>query len=368
MGRLTLNMLLSFAQFEREIAGERIRDKIKASKAKGMWMGGTVPLGYDAIDKQLIVNAAEAETVCRIFELYLEFGSVRRLTERLAALGIVSKRRAHATGRISGGKPFQRGALYHLLSNRIYIGEIAHRGEVHQGRHDAIIDPATWGAAQARLASNRHERGLRKNAKAPSLLAGLVFDAEGQPLTPTHANKGGRRYRYYVSAALIRGPKDATGNGMRIPASELEGLVTDRLLEFLNSSMELADALAPFRLPAHALEAAFERASKIAGQFDCDQRTRADTFRHLVTRIVVAPDELKIQLDRKSVALMLRLPVDAQDTTLDLAVLKVRASLQRAGQSKRLVIGDQREPRIDAGLVALLHGGLPGSATGSGSV
>jgi site-specific DNA recombinase len=280
---------------------------------------------------------------------------VRRLKERLAALGIVSKLHAHATGRISGGKPFQRGALYHLLSNRIYIGEIAHRGEVHQGRHDAIIDPATWDAAQARLASNRHERGLRKNAKAPSLLAGLVFAAEGQPLTPTHANKGGRRYRYYVSAALFRGAKDAARNGMRIPAGELEGLVTDRLLEFLNSSMELADSLAPFRLPAHALDAALDRACKIAGQFDCNQRAPADTFRHLVRRIVVAPDELTIQLDRKSLALMLRLPGDAQDTTLDLAVLKVRASLQRAGQSKRLVIGDQREPCIDAGLVALLR-------------
>lgn len=355
MGRLTLNMLLSFAQFEREIAGERIRDKIKASKAKGMWMGGTVPLGYDAIDKQLVVNAVEADTVCRIFELYLELGSVRRLQEELAALGIVSKRHTHSTGRMTGGKPFQRGALYHLLSNRIYIGEIAHRGEVHQGRHDAIIEPATWDAAQALLASNRHERGLRTNAKAPSLLSGLVFDTEGQPLTPTHANKGGRRYRYYVSAALVRGTKDAASSGMRIPAGQLEGLVTDRLVRFLNSTMELADALAPFRLPARALDIAFERASKIAGQFDSDRRTRADTFRHLVTRIVVAPDELTIQLDRKPVALMLRLPGDAQDTTLDPVVLKVRASLQRAGQSKRLVIGGQREPRIDAGLVALFQ-------------
>jgi len=151
---------------------------------------------------------------------------------------------------------------------------------------------------------------------------------------------------------------DILANGLAGLVARREGLVTDRLLGVLSSTMELADALAPFRLPARALDVAFGRASKIAGQFDCDQRTRAETFRHLITRVVVAPDDLKIQLDRKSVALMLRLPGNAQDTALDPMILKVGASLQRAGQSKRLVIGGHRKPRVDAGLVVLLHEAL----------
>ncbi len=203
MGRLTLNMLLSFAQFEREIAGERIRDKIAASKAKGMWMGGNVPLGYDVKERKLIVNQAEAETVRMIFRRYAELGSVRLLAEELSGLGIVSKRREGAGGVLAGGNRFSRGALYTLLQNPIYRGEIGHQGKVYPGQHEAIVEAEHWKLVQDKLAGNRQARALGATAEEPSLLAGLIVDGEGHRMTPTHAVKKGRRYRYYVSTALI---------------------------------------------------------------------------------------------------------------------------------------------------------------------
>ena len=202
MGRLTLNMLLSFAQFEREIAGERIRDKIAASKAKGMWMGGNVPLGYDVKDRKLIVNEAEAATVRMIFRRYAELGSVALLKAELDRRGS-SASAAKAPAAAVGGKCFSRGALYLMLQNRLYRGEITHKGNVYPGQHEAIIDPELWQIVQDKLATNRRERSLAVGAEAPSLLAGLICDADGQRLTPTHAVKKGKRYRYYVSTALI---------------------------------------------------------------------------------------------------------------------------------------------------------------------
>ena len=229
MGRLTLNMLLSFAQFEREIAGERIRDKIAASKAKGMWMGGNVPLGYDVQDRKLIINKAEADTVRLIFRRYAELGSVTLLRKELAAQGIVSKRREGAGGRLSGGQKLSRGALYLMLQNRIYCGETKHKGNAYPGQHEAIIDADLWQVVQDKLATNRQERALGVGAESPSLLAGLIVDAEGQRLTPTHANKRGKRYRYYISTSLLDGKRRAGQGTFRLPAGEIEGLVLDRL-------------------------------------------------------------------------------------------------------------------------------------------
>ena len=197
MGRLTLNVLLSFAQFEREVTGERIRDKIAASKRKGMWMGGNPPLGYDVKDKKLIVNKAEAETVRSIFRQYREIESVRELRDRLAAEGVTSKRRRMRDGRVIGGKPINRGALYHLLHNRLYRGEMVHKDKAYPGQHEAIVDEALWDEVQATLAANTNgER--REGTRQPSLLTGLVVDEQGEGLSPSHAVKKGRRYRYYV--------------------------------------------------------------------------------------------------------------------------------------------------------------------------
>ena len=203
MGRLTLNVLLSFAQFEREVTGERIRDKIAASKKKGMWMGGVPPLGYRCRDHKLIVVPREAETVQHIFRRYAALGSVRLLKEELDAAGIRSKGWTSSTGRHWGGKPLARGALYWMLQNWVYRGEIAHKREHYPGEHKPIIDEALWDEVQAKLAANAVERYTGDRTKSPSLLAGLLFDGEGSRMTPTHAIKKGTRYRYYVSRPLI---------------------------------------------------------------------------------------------------------------------------------------------------------------------
>lgn len=221
MGRLTLNVLLSFAQFEREVTGERIRDKIAASKRKGMWMGGVPPLGYATRDRKLIVIDHEAETVRLIFRRYAAIGSVRLLGDELEARGITSKSWTSASGKSWGGKPIGRGALYLMLQNPIYRGEIVHKDETYPGEHAAIIEPALWDAVTARLAENAVERNTGRRVRNPSLLTGLLFDGEGHRMTPTHAIKNGRRYRYYVSRPLIVG-SSAAAAGIRISAAEIE--------------------------------------------------------------------------------------------------------------------------------------------------
>lgn len=188
MGRLTLNVLLSFAQFEREVTGERIRDKIAASKARGMWMGGTVPLGYDVPlqnSRALVINEAEAETVRTIFAAYLELGSVHALACWLKEQGVRSKQRVARNGRQHGGQPFSRGALFHLLRNRIYIGMIVHRGKAHQGMHPPILEAELFDAVQARLDANVQRHVSRSNRVARAPLTGRIFDADGQPMSPT---------------------------------------------------------------------------------------------------------------------------------------------------------------------------------------
>jgi site-specific DNA recombinase len=233
MGRLTLNVLLSFAQFEREVIGERIRDKIAASKKKGMWMGGMPPLGYRAQERKLIIVDSEAEIVRFIFRRYAELGSVRLLKDDLDARSIRSKLRTSASGRLRGGKPFARGALYLMLQNRVYRGEIVHKEQSHPGEHTPIIDQPLWDAVQAQHASNGAERNSSARHCQPSLLAGLLFDGDGNRMTPSHAIKKGTRYRYYVSCSLIT--KDRTDNAaaLRIPAAEIEQLVSDRVHRWL---------------------------------------------------------------------------------------------------------------------------------------
>src|SRR6202171_5847229 len=195
MGRLTLNVLLSFAQFEREVTGERIRDKIAASKKKGMWMGGVPPLGYEARDRGLVVVDSEAEIVRCIYRRYAEFGSIRSLKEGLDVQGLTSKRRTSASGRFQGGKPFSRGALYVMLQNRIYRGEIVHKELSYPGEHAPIIDQQLWDAVQARLAGNAAQRSAGGRTAQPSLFAGTLFDGDGNRMTPSHAVKKGTRYR-----------------------------------------------------------------------------------------------------------------------------------------------------------------------------
>ncbi len=245
MGRLTLNVLLSFAQFEREVTGERIRDKIAASKAKGLWMGGNPMLGYTPKDRTLVVEPTEAEAVRFIFQRYLELGSVHQLRAELAQKGIRAKRWITRKGAKAGGGVLARGALYHLLRNRHYLGEIVHKGQTYPGQHAPIIDAALFDAVQQKIdaaAQRKREQPLRVGG---SPLTGLVFDDRGHPMCPTHARgKTGAPHRYYVSKALITGDKESAGSLARVPARELEDLVVDRVKRVHEGKFEWRNARA----------------------------------------------------------------------------------------------------------------------------
>ena len=224
MGRLTLNVLLSFAQFERELSSERVRDKIAASRRKGKWTGGSVPLGYDAKDKKLVINKTEAETVRTIFSLYLELKSFSKLVAELDRRTIVTKRRSTKVAKFNGGIPFTYGPLAHFLKNRIYLGEVHHGGKWFNGEHEAIVGRQTFDRVQALLKTNRTGRKV-KRSESGALLAGKLYDDRGNRMSPSFSSKNGVRYRFYVSSALLRGRKAAAGSIGRIAAAEIENAV-----------------------------------------------------------------------------------------------------------------------------------------------
>src|SRR5215208_6412483 len=230
MGRLTLNVLLSFAQFEREVTSERIRDKIGASKRKGLWVGGMAPLGYDTKNRKITVNEAEAGRVRTIFRRYLDLGSLNLLMADLRERGIVSKVRTLKTGATVGGVAFTRGPLAHLLRNRFYVGEVAFKGEVLPGEQTAIMDRELFDAVQAKLNQQRNNQTTTR-LKSEALLLGRIFDDRGNRMSPTHARKGGVKYRYYLSSALLQGQADRAGSVRRVAAVETEKLVIHSVRE-----------------------------------------------------------------------------------------------------------------------------------------
>ncbi len=226
MGRLTLNVLLSFAQFEREVTGERIRDKIAASRAKGMWMGGFVPWGYDAVDRKLVINEAEAAQIRYIFERFVELGSATRLTRELVRKGITNKR----------GRPIDKGFLYKLFRNRVYLGEAVHKGTSYPGEHQAIISQELWYKVHAILKISPRTRANNTRAQTPAMLKGLLFTDTGVAMTPTHTRKGERLYRYYVSMDAVHnriGENDALPR--RLNAGMVEGVVIQELRRMLTT-------------------------------------------------------------------------------------------------------------------------------------
>ncbi len=237
MGRLTLNVLLSFAQFEREVTGERIRDKIAASKKKGIWVGGVVPLGYQVRDKKLLVNEDEVRTVRMIFERYLALGSLPALQRELRTQGIVTRRRTLSSGKIIGGVHLTNGPLAYMLRNRLYLGEINHRDQSYPGEHTPILDPALFDQVQARLDDNLRGRRL-KNERSQALLLGKLYDDRGNRMTPSYAIKKGVRYRYYVSCVVAQGRKEEAGSVSRIAASEIETIIMDALATLVPASEE----------------------------------------------------------------------------------------------------------------------------------
>jgi site-specific DNA recombinase len=239
MGRLTLNVLLSFAQFERELASERVRDKVAASRRKGKWTGGTVPLGYDAKDKKLVLNNAEAETVRTIFRLYLELKSFGKLVAELDRRKIVTKRRNTKVAKYQGGIPFTYGPLAYFLKNRIYLGEMHHGGKWFKGEHEAIVDRQTFEGVQDLLKSNRVARRI-KHSESGALLLGKLFDDKGNRMGPSFSSKNGVRYRFYVSTAL-RGRKHLAGSVSRISAPEIEEAVLRAVREKLDTNSVAPD-------------------------------------------------------------------------------------------------------------------------------
>jgi acyl-CoA hydrolase len=239
---LTLNVLLSFAQFEREVTSERIRDKIAASKRKGLWVGGMAPLGYDTKDRKITVNEAEADRVRTIFRSYLKLGSLHLLMASLRKRNIVTKVRTLKTGQTVGGIPFTRGPLAYLLRNRFYIGEVVFKGETLAGEQPAIVDRELFDAVQSKLNEQLNNHKLSRT-KSEALLLGRIFDDRGHRMTPSHARRRGIKYRYYISSALLQGRTEQAGTVSRIPAEEIEALVVKSARCHFNEPIEIEDAV-----------------------------------------------------------------------------------------------------------------------------
>jgi site-specific DNA recombinase len=356
MGRLTLNILLSFAQFEREVTGERIRDKIAASKKKGMWMGGQPSLGYDVKDRKLIVNNTEAETVRHIFRRYTELKSVQGLKEDLDGAGIVSKVRVASDGSRYGGRPLSRGALYLMLQNRIYRGEIVHKGKGYPGEHETVVDEALWNTVQAILSENRVDRANGKTGHQPNLLTGILFDTHGGRMSPTHANKKGTRYRYYISRSLLDGSAKAKAQGQRIPAVALESLVVRRVRGWLGDPAGILHAIRHAAFDALTQKRLIERARDFAKQDHVPGIEGLRAFmRSSIVRVQVHADRIDIMLDQYQACRYLDETATQPEANRPVTMLSIPARLKRTGKEMRIIVGDGSDPATpDTGLVRLL--------------
>jgi site-specific DNA recombinase len=270
-------VLLSFAQFEREVTGERIRDKFAASKKKGMWMGGTPPIGYELKDKKLLVNQTQAQVVRHIFRRYAALKSVAKLCRELEAQRYRTGPFTSAGGRSYGGKPFTRGHLYRILQNRVYLGEVTHKDAAHRGEHAAIVERKLWDEVQGVMATNRRAAATGSRCESTSLFKGLVYDDAGNRMSPAHANKDGCRYRYYVSQALLQQRKEDAGSLPRLPAHDFEKLVSGRIVEQLSADARMKAAL-----------------SKLGWNNEHD---RNRLLRIIIKRVEVAKGMVRVQLD-----------------------------------------------------------------------
>ncbi len=333
MGRLTLNMLLSFAQFEREVTAERIRDKITASKAKGMWMGGIPPLGYRPDGRSLAIVEKHAVLIRQIYEAYQKLGNVRLVADRLIDEKIAVPIRKTGSGRSFGGGPFSRGQLYAILRNPIYAGDIPHRGEVYPGNHPAIIERDQWEAVQIQLASHVKGSGGKRQAgsRRPNTLAGLLFDKAGEPLIATHTAKGGQRYRYYVSRALHHRPGPPVIPGMRLPAIEIEQAVAQELARLLDDPVLFAGRAGLILKPADLIRFAAQSetlASELrAGGLQC--------LRAMECAITVLPKGFEITMPSQALGAFFTLPLSAEASSH--LVHACTARLTRTGRAVRLV-------------------------------
>ena len=344
MGRLTLNMLLSFAQFEREVTAERIRDKIAASKRKGLWMGGNVPFGYDVEGRTLRIREDEVATVRTLYRLYEELGTVRAVKEEAERLGLRTRLRRKADGTTTGGRAFDRGHIHHLLTNPLYAGRIRHRDRTHPGQHPAIIPAEQWERVQGMLRDGaaRDRRG-RGNASAtfPSLLGGKLFDGTGDRLTPSHSRtRAGARLRYYVSHRLMTEPGVPHPDAWRLPAPELEDRVTALVREWLTRPGLAATLL---------LKGTSEEMQVLAEKLDSLRTADATDLLELIERIDLAPGTLAIRLD--GAALADRLSVESERIDPAHLVSGHPFTLRKRGVETKLVLGEMVHSRRDETLL-----------------
>jgi len=359
MGRLTLNVLLSFAQFEREVTAERIRDKIAASKRKGMWMGGHVPLGYLAVDRKLIIEEEGARRVRHMFSRYLELGSVTALAREIGTFRAAQENPAGGNDPNARPHRLSRGQLYYLLSNPIYVGKIRHHDRVHDGEHQGIIDPEQFDAVQARLAEKAPQRRHRSNWPDVHLLTGNVFDDTGDRLSPTHAYNHGKRYRYYISHRL-KTPTGDRNEGWRLPAGELERIVLRQATEILLDRSMLARWVQE-HAPTHDIERGLNNAAAIAAslQGDTTSAGQGQILRTIFQRITLAQDAIRFVVRKQALVQRLlaatdRNPVDRQPNTTDspespeedTVVIDRTIAIKRRGVEARIVIDGPagREP------------------------
>jgi site-specific DNA recombinase len=349
MGRLTLNVLLSFAQFEREVTGERIRDKIAASKQKGMWMGGFVPLGYDVCDRRIVIEKGEAETVRYIFRCYQEFGCVRLLKEDLDRRGLLSKRRTSRGGIESGGRSFSRGALYALLSNPIYVGEIRHKGVCHLGQHEAILDRAVWDRTQQQLREHRVRSKSRDARVEKSPLTGRLVDENGDRLTPSHARKGERKYRYYVSRNFPTQGSAPSRVEWRLPARELEERVAAAVREMLDDQAAVLEAAQKTDIDSRQIDQVLHAARTWSHLLQSEIETTA--------ALVALVERVKLRCGGMCVSI--KLPIAGTEKSraqLSDAVAITRSfpmQLKRRGVELRLIVGDHNRSAATVDLALL---------------
>jgi DNA invertase Pin-like site-specific DNA recombinase len=347
MGRLTLNVLLSFAQFEREVSAERVRDKIAASRKKGMWMGGSVALGYDVKDKRYVINPEEAKTVRMVFELYLQLRSVRALQTELKLRGLRTKPRI-IQGKQAGKVCFTRGHIYYVLNNRSYLGEAVHKGQSYPGAHEPIISLEQWNQVQKVLAENEVDKEMGRSGRDPSLLGGLVYDDHGNRLTATHSVKRGVRYRYYIAQPLLQNEPDKVGVIKRLPAAEIEGLVSAQIRKLFENPKRLIAELETHETSAGQKAAIVTAAKELHSRWASMSKSDTHEFvRQLVSKVVVGSGKVKLTLNRSRLrtALNLSTLIEAdQDSPIE---IKVSATLKRSGRETRLLIGEfSYDPRL----------------------
>lgn len=343
MGRLTLNVLLSFAQFEREVIAERVRDKVAASKARGIWMGGTLPIGYDVINRELIINEEEAATVRYIFRRYLELGNVTLLQADLAQRGITTKVRIRPDGSNHGGKPWWTGALYHLLKNQLYVGKIVHKGTYHEGLQQPIIDLDLFEQVQATLAANSMAHRKREYAAHNSLLTGMIRDGLDRPMTPRQTHKGPKRYCYYGSNRS----KDVSDQPVeliwRIPAPEIERGVINQVADLIEdgdawgaqNTMDATDSI----------NLASARAKLAAKLRDDQRRDQRDLLKEIGLKIRVLEDRIESSVSANALAKTVGIVADKLPAD-DRIPFELAPLIKKRGQELRMIFPPQNVGKV----------------------